>query len=354
MIDTVNTVHLIHPDFKKTAERHWKPQVINTSPGPWDYGTIYHYHDWHTKVHMTYWEEMGNNNPSRIRIEYSSMPKFIHGNNVMYFTIDDLDPFVKKMAMLFQRAQIPEPFDVGRLIVVLIDISFNLHFLDPAEPVNILNALKRQFCLSMLHPLVPEEWGIYGRSLDRKHPLLSTIHRNGPFIYVKTRHAHRAGLFPGEGILRVESKYNNKQTVDRVFGKNLKLPELFTAQEKVKKACTASLKHMQITQGNCLRSRQSVMLDLTRQNHLRSQKHSWGMDNPLMGDELFYGYGEQDRDLLPTAKEINWFRNKILNERLGSLHTVLDDDDEHVYPLYDMIMDEIDAYFNGTSIFIRR
>ena len=353
MIDTADGVILIHPDFKNTAKRYWTPDVINENPGPWEYGTIYHFDDLHTGVRMTYWEEMGNNNPSRIRIQYSSLPKFIHGNNVMYFTTDDLDAFDRKMGMLFQRAHISEPFDAERLIIVLIDISFNLHFLDPTEPVNIVNALKSQVCLSQSHPLVLEEFGIYARSLNRKYPDLLTTHRNGPFIYIKTRHAHRAGLFPGQGILRFESKYCNKQTVDRVFGKNIKLPELFKSRELIKKACTTSLKHMQITKGNRLKSRQAVMLDLFGVEHLRSQVHPWGLDNQLMGDELFYGCDEQDRDLLPTAKEINWFRNKILNAKLGVLHAVLDDDDEHEYQLHDMFMTEIDNYFNGTSIFIK-
>ncbi|MCF7825620.1 MAG: hypothetical protein K9N29_03130 [Candidatus Marinimicrobia bacterium] len=236
------------------------------------------------------------------------------------------------------------------LIVQTIDFSFNLLFPDPDEVMNVANAIGNQYGLNSNYPIDMREKGFYGRSANRNDPKADTIHRNGAFCYSKTRAARAARLFPGQGVFRFENKLN-RQAVTRALGSNFQFIELFDAQEQIMKSCRNALKHIQITEGNVLVSKDRIMFMLFQLKPLRNQLHPWHLDNLLMGYELFYEPLEKEWDLLVSKKRVNWFRNRILNGKLGVLHAALEEGDNNSYRLYEMIMDEIENYFDGTSPF---
>ena len=367
MVDTIHFSYDINPfecDFILSPPWHFKPLKNNREkekpskiPIKRDYERYDHffwYKDPYSDIYIKYQHQNGPNNPSRFEIQFPSISRFIHGNNVYYFTIADLMDFNNKMVALFKRAKIPVDFKIDKLLVKSLDLSFNLLLADPQEPENIFTAVGKQFCLNSSHPLILKDHGLYGRSAFRNYPDKSTIHNNGPFIYDKYTAAKYAGIFPDTGIFRFENKLGDQQTVTRTFGKNFKFIDLFTSKEQIMKSCSNSLKHLQITAGNSLISRHKAMLLVSQQKPLRNQKHPLGhLDNLLMAYELWEEDRNIKKDFLVSAKEVNWFRTRILNKKLKLLHAVLDDDDDHEYPLYDMIMAEIESYFNGTSIFIK-
>ncbi len=365
MIDTIHFSYDINPfecefilsppwKFKplKSNREKIKPSLIPMKRDYERYDHFFWYQDPYSDIYIKYMHQNGPNNPSRFEIQIPSLPKFIHGNNVYYFTIADLMEFNNKMSALFKRAKIPVDFMMDKLLVKSLDLSFNLLHADHHEPENIFTAIGKQYCLSRTHPLILKEHGLYGRSMSRNYPDKPTTHNNGPFFYDKYTAAKYAKLFPDKGIFRFENKLCDQQAVTRAFGKNFKFIDLFTSKEQIMKCCSNSLKHLQITAGNSLISRHKAMLLVSQQKPLRNQKHPWGhLDNLLMAYELWEEDRNIKKDFLVSAKEVNWFRIRILNKKLKLLHAVLSDDDHHEYPLHEMIMDEIKAYFDGTSPF---
>ena len=354
MIDTVRLIYLIKVSALKCFWSYpWKKVPLKNQDCRKGYTHIWGYYDYPTGVYVTYYIDYGHRNPSRIKILIKSVPKFTHGNNVMYLSFKDLGRFEEKLNSVFVRAGITETVQLDRLIVEKLDLGINNMFATESEVINVLEAYKRQTSISASYPRRDFPNGSYYRHVFRSEPGRSTAPSSGLLLYNKTKAATRAGLYPGKGILRLELRYPSKRSVERAFWKDLHFLELLDARDIIIQRFDQQLRNAYINEGMSLMSSYSILWKLYNlpSPKRKSRRDIWGLDKMVKANEIFREGVGKEMYFMQQPEDVKKFKTNVLNSLIGSSHAALAYGDDHAYDMFEMFIEEIKAYFNRTSPF---
>lgn len=327
MLDSVRLSLLIDEnqiDFD--AAGGWGSEDLTDHPR---YDSLPFIYDRTTGICFKYLEDAGAYNPSRLWIDIPSLPKLIHGNNVLYFTEDDIPALCSELTWAFSRVGISARVDPRNLFIEHCDFAVNSLFNRKKEKSLVLTALKNQFPLSASYPAHWFDHGAYARHANQnKHRRLTG--NNGMGCYDKTDDAEEAGLFYNHGILRHEVRLRDSAAVMRRFGrddpgsfgcrfgKRPTLPELMTDREAIDKLFDYYLSIAGIRPDTMLASIDTVEELLTEKLSLM-RKYGWKQKWPtyLLKLEGLHSLGGMVSNLGPstaTVEEAREYRDKVMSQ----------------------------------------
>jgi len=180
-------------------------------------------------------------------------------------------------------------------------------------------------------------------------PEESTIGNTGLLIYHKQDKVEGNESINNKGVLRFENRMPRAQGLKRYIGTSITIPELYLKDEEIKKMFATNLKRSSIFP-------ECKMVSFDKAERLIAAdcpEYIW-VNRRL---QQFWDLTELEEDafiLGPNHKRkynANRFRDVILKDKYKILFAFLEGDTNKEFPLWDMLMQEIDSAFAGKSKF---
>lgn len=348
MIDSADLVILVRPSEINLDESLGWWQNDLTYPGSF-YPFFHKVKDRQTGIYLKHYKDRGYNNPSRVILDISSLPRMVHPSNLFYFTESDIPQFVSRIEHLFRRYGISADVNADKLFIDNADFTLNIPFLSRKDVRDVLYGLQQPLMLATWEHYYPwiEEDGIYYRS-GRKNKNLTW--NTGFGIYDKNKDIVLFGYFNEIGILRFELRQPDSTCIIRRFGKRPSLREFFDSREILQSMYQHFLRICNIEPGTMMVSKDEAVNQLVRPYLFTS---TWP-DNLLRFTDLEQrgknAFGAHL--LMKNKRQAKRFINYYLKRQKHLMPAFLPEGTDQFYDLYSMVAEEFNSFWDGTSRFI--
>jgi len=325
---------------------HWKPTYYDLpdSPGHIMYGIF----DRVSGFYFRYYFADRFTPYSRLKIESPSPSKLIHGCNVYRFNSSFIDDYRKRLEYAMQRRGIIQYVDLNELFIKSFDLAVDITFPSEQELLLVLGASMRQPVPSLAYPTVPMSDGYYRKRMYRtKYSPPSA--RSGFGVYNKTPDVLAVEPDDTRGHLRYELRFTDVSKINKWFKKNLTLIEFFNMQDSVIKAFDYYLRAANIYPG-CSMVSQDRAKTIVGKNYMFRSIWPTHLIKLSVFQHMYGWYQGRYTEFINDRQKV-YFRDRILRDKYHLLLTFMSDADGLEYPLYDMIMAEINRSFSDSSRF---
>ena len=288
--------------------------------------------------------------PSRLQVEFDTLPKFMFGSNVYYLSEKDLSDFDIKFRKALITAGIYEDVNIETLEVKKMDLSFNILFESEKIVRKIINAFKESPCWNESYPIQVEDDGIYFRHKSKVIRKVDTNTGNtGIGYYNKIDESLYDPSLMDKGILRLEIRLSSRDIVKRIFGRTPTIPAIYKRRVVAKKLFERNIKISGVYPNCRMVSIKKAQKMICKHIPKSRRRIKW-----LLRLYLVRAISSRDNNIgkqLKSKSIVNSLRGYFLRKKLGILIMFFRDDDPLEIPLYQLAMNEIEETFRDNSPF---
>ena len=288
--------------------------------------------------------------PSRLQVEFDTLPKFMFGSNVYYLSEQDLSEFDIKFQKALIAAGIYEDVNIETLEVKKMDLSFNILFESEKIVRKIINAFKESPSWNESYPIQIEDDGIYFRHAPKVKGKVKTNTGNTCIgYYIKIDESLYDPILMDKGILRLEIRLSSRDIVKKNFGRTPTIPAIYKRKAGAKKLFERNIKISGVYPNCKMVSIKKAQRMICKHIPESRRRIKW-----LLRLYLVRAVSSRDNNIagrLKTKSVVNSLRGYFLRKKLGILIMFFRDDDPLEIPLYQLAMNEIEETFRDNSPF---